>query len=311
MPEYLFPPLTKVYPFFGPGQWGVQGADRALGLRLDTRSNIFYVDSGHARANDNNDGTDPDNPLFTVTTGLARAVTNNNDYVVVRQMTNASETFPITITKNRVHLISTFYRPGHGPEIRPTGVTAGLLVTADNVEVAGFEINAGDNTQDCVTFSTVAATWGADIHHCRFGFQMPGRDGINMAGAVDKPHFTIHDNWFNDKLVRTGIRIEQNSTRSEFWGNQFRLGANANIGIHLATGCTDVYAIHDNVFRVADNAATGEGIFCVLGSTGCMIWGNQAMEGRVAMAQNPYRDLGTNNWGLNYYGLLAIMPLTA
>jgi hypothetical protein len=305
MTDAFFPPLTKLKPFY-PGQWGILGSDSPLGLRTDTRGSVFYVDSGHARANDANTGTDPDAPLMTITQANVRATTNANDFIYVRQLTAALETFPINITKNRVHLISTFYRPGHGPTITPVADTAAITLNADNVELAGFELNGGA-THGAIESGTLA-TWGADIHHNRFGFQGAGQDGIRMAGAVDKPHWTIHNNWFNTNLTRDGIRIDQNSTRSEIWGNVFRRVG--GVSINLVSGCTDIYAIFDNRFNPVADAATGGSIFCVAGSGGCMFWGNQSMHDMAAMAQVPYRDLGAGHWGLNYYGLLAIMPVT-
>jgi len=306
MTDAFFPPLTKLKPFY-PGQWGILGSDSPLGLRTDTRGSVFYVDSGHARANDANTGTDPDAPLMTITRALVRCTTNANDFILVRQLTNALETFPINITKNRVHLLSTFYRYGHGPEIRPVADTAGITLNADNVEIAGFEISGG-NTNGCIASGTLA-TWGADIHHCRFAFQaLTPQDGIRMDGAVDKPHWTIHDNWFGDKIVRDGIRIDQNSTRSEIWGNHFRQGAASGVGINLVTLCTDIYAIHDNVFRVV-GATQGDAITCNINSTNCMFFGNQAMCLGANPAQNPYIDLGTNDWGVNWAGDVVIYPV--
>jgi hypothetical protein len=306
MTDAFFPPLTKLKPFY-PGQWGILGSDSPLGLRTDTRGSVFYVDSGHARANDANMGTDPDAPLMTITRALVRCTTNANDFILVRQLTNALETFPINITKNRVHLLSTFYRYGHGPEIRPVADTAGITLNADNVEIAGFEISGG-NTNGCIASGTLA-TWGADIHHCRFAFQaLTPQDGIRMDGAVDKPHWTIHDNWFGDKIVRDGIRIEQNSTRSQIWGNHFRQGAAAGVGINLVTLCTDIYAIHDNVFRVV-GATQGDAITCNINSTNCMFFGNQAMCLGATPAQNPYIDVGTNDWGVNWAGDVIIYPV--
>jgi hypothetical protein len=307
MTQYPFPPLTKDYPQYGPGQWGVLGADRALGARLDTRSNIFYVDSAHARASDSNDGTDPDNPLMTLTMGNTRATANNNDIIYVRQLTLALETFPIPLSKHRMHVLSVMYAPGKGPAITPVADTAGVLITGDHVEIAGFEINGGA-THGAIEFSTTAQSWGADIHHNRFGWQSGAQDGIRMAGAVDKVQFMIHDNWFNDKITRDGIRIDQNSTRSEIWGNHFRMLDAAGVGINLVTLCTDIYAIHDNVFRV-NGAVQGDAITCNVNSIGCMFWGNQAMDAGAAPAQNPYIDLGGNDWGLNWTGDVVTYPV--
>ncbi len=70
-----------------------------------------------------------------------------------------------------------------------------------------------------------------------------------------------------------------------------------------------VGAILDTTFTCAD-AATGEAITFIAGTAGCTIAGNRAGEGVVAITEVPYRDLGANNWGLNYYGISAIMPVT-
>lgn len=299
-------PLVKEKSFY-PGQWGILGSDAPLGLRTDTRSTVFYVDSGHARTSNNNDGTDPDNPMQTVTAALARCTANANDFVIVRQMTNALETFPITMSVNRVHLLSTFYRFGHGPEIRPVADTAGVLISADNVEIAGFEINGGA-TAGCIDVKVASATWGADIHHCRFGFQTGGQDGIRMGGAVDKPHWTIHDNWFNIGLTRDGIRIDQNSTRSVIWNNRFRMLDGAGVGINLVTLCTDIYGVFNNVFKV-NGAVQGDAITCNVNSTGCMFDGNVGMDAGAAPAQIPFLDLGTNDWGVNWMGDAVAYPV--
>lgn len=305
MPDFRDFALTRLKPFY-PGQWGVRGSDAKLGLRLNPTGAVFYVDVNHGNANDSNDGTDPDAPLRTITQALVQCTSNAEDTISVNAFTNALETWPIAITKHKVHLMSSFYDFGVGRTITPPGDTAGIYVTGDKVEIAGFEIGSGA-THGCIEVSTAAQSWGLHVHDCRFGWMTAAQDGIRMTGAVDKVQFLIHDNEFNDKLTRDGIRIEQNSTRSEIWGNVFR--GVGGIGIDLITLCTDIYAIHDNIFRVADGA-TGEAITCNINSVGCMFWGNKACQGVVAMGNVPFRDLGANHWGLNYYGLLAIMPVT-
>jgi hypothetical protein len=74
--------------------------------------------------------------------------------------------------------------------------------------------------------------------------------------------------------------------------------------------CNDLFAIHDNVFAVAD-AAAGEAIDCNAASANCMFWGNVAGQGMAAMGFIPYQDLsaGNNDWGINYAGILAVFPV--
>jgi hypothetical protein len=129
-----------------------------------------------------------------------------------------------------------------------------------------------------------------------------------MDGAVDKPHFTIHDNWFNDKLVRDGIHIHQNSCRTQIWNNVFRMPAAGNIGINLLATCNDLFAIHDNNFRV-DGAVAGTAITCNAASANCMFYGNRAMFINANPATNPYVDPGhLNGWADNYSGNVLVYP---
>jgi hypothetical protein len=285
---------------------GVPGSDTPLGFRAyASRGNVFYVDSGHPDTNDNNDGTDPNAPLRTITEALANCTANQEDYVIVQQFSNALETWPIVMTKSKVHLMPNMYALGVGRTITPPADTAGLYITGDKVEVAGFEIGGGAS-HGCIEFPTGAQSWGAHIHHNRFAWMTAAQDGIRMTGAVDKVQFLIHDNEFNDKITRDGIRIEQNATRSEIWNNVFRYVG--GVGINLVTLCTDIYAIHDNIFRV-DGAVQGDAISCNVNSLGCMFWGNQAMHLGAAPAQNPYIDLGANHWGVNWSGDAVTYPV--
>jgi len=300
-------PIIKGPPWFG-GQMGVPGSDTPLGFRMGAaRGNVFYVDSSHPDTNDANDGTDPNAPLRTITHAIDHCTANQEDYILVQNFLNSAETFPININKAKVHLFSIWYALGVGRTITPVGDTAGVLIAADKVELAGFEIGGGAS-HGAIEFPTATQSWGAHIHHNRFGWMTGAQDGIRMTGAVDKVQFLIHDNEFNDKITRDGILIEQNSTRSEIWNNVFRRVG--GVGINLATLCTDIYAIHDNTFNTILDAATGGSILCNLNSAGCMFYGNKTMHDKAAMAQVPYRDLGANHWGLNYYGILAIMPAT-
>jgi hypothetical protein len=58
------------------GVWGFQGT--SLEPRLVKGDiNIFYVDSGHAVASDNNDGTDPDAPMATIQGLINRTIAAN------------------------------------------------------------------------------------------------------------------------------------------------------------------------------------------------------------------------------------------
>jgi len=303
-------PLVRLTPFY-PGQIGILGSDNALGLRTMPYGKVLYVNNGHAGAANGNAGTDPEYPLLTITEAIVKATAGQDDFIVVQGNSNALETWPLALSKHKLHVFSSQYIlgeevPGHGRIITPPADTAAFLITGDRVEVAGFDISAGA-THACFEFSTVAQSWGAHIHHNRMGWMGGGRDGINMSGAVDKVNFLIHDNEFNSNLTRDGIRIDQNATRSEIWNNVFRLVG--GIGINLVTLCTDIYAIHDNFFRVADGGA-GEAITVNVNATGCMFYNNVAMQGKVAFANIPWVDAsaGNNHWANNMSNVLLVNP---
>lgn len=302
-------PLTRLTPFY-PGQFGVLGSDAPLGIRTMPYGKVFYVHNSHPLASDRNDGTNPDGPLSTITQALAQCTANQDDFIIVQGMSNSLETWPIAITKSKVHLLSSQYIlgekvPGHGRILTPPGDTACIYITGDRVEVAGFDMSAGA-THGCFEFHATNQSWGAHIHHNRMGWAGAAQDGIRMTGTGDKVHFFIHDNEFNDKITRDGIRIEQNATRSEIWNNIFRVPA--GVGINLVTLCTDIFAIHDNFFRV-NGATQGDAIYCNANSLGCMFYNNQAMHLGAAPAQNPYEDAGANHWGLNWTGDAVTYPV--
>lgn len=64
-------PQVRLQPWY-PGQFGVPGSDVPRGLRWRSAGVVFYVDTNHPNASDDADGTDPENPLETITTALIR-----------------------------------------------------------------------------------------------------------------------------------------------------------------------------------------------------------------------------------------------
>lgn len=66
-------PMMKLPPWFG-GQMGVAGSETEEGLRMASRSLVYYVDKTNPLASDASDGTDPRHPLATI----AQAITLSN-----------------------------------------------------------------------------------------------------------------------------------------------------------------------------------------------------------------------------------------
>jgi hypothetical protein len=266
----------------------------------------FYVDGSNGL--DTNPGTN-DLPFLTITAAIAACTAGANDYIIVKAYPNpapGTETFPIAMTKSKVHLIGTMSQASPSPYINPPADTHCIAVTASNCEIAGFELGAGA-TKACIDISGV--TWKTNVHHCWMGWQDTCLNGVILsAGTDDAPQSWIHDNFFGINITGTNLYVTFNSTRSLIERNTF-IGV-ATLGIHVDNTIANA-VIRDNFFRVPDSA-TGEAITLdATAADGAMLYGNQAMQGAVAMGNVAFRDLGTNHWGLNYVDITATMPVTA
>ncbi len=294
--------------------WGVPNTGRMENVGYGHLGKTFYVHGLNGSDLNDYDGLSSDFPFKTITYALAHCTALANDVIVVLYYPSAGavgEVWPININVRGVKLIG-----GGGEELAETvrilrvpaaaGNVAPILVAADDVEIAGLWIEAqGGSTHGGIEISVSASFAKTHIHHCNFGWQTALQDGIRCPAGFDCPSLNIHDNVFNDNITRDGVRLSQNATRGVIHHNIFRLVA--GVGVHFQAGCTDVWAVHDNVFQVAD-AAPGEAITCVAGSTRCMIFNNLAMEGKVAFANIPWVEAGTNHWANNMSNNLLVNP---
>lgn len=266
------------------------------------QGDVIYVDG---TGPDTNDGRTPTTPLATFLAALALCTNDRNDTIIVLDYFNAAgEGWPITVNKSMVSIIGVPLGGGMWPQINPTGDVAGLYITAAGVEVCNLSINAG-GTSACVEM-TAAPVWGIEIHNCWFGELGTGQDGIRMIG----PYAKVWGCRFGLGLTRHGVQIVGNATR----GMVGEEGKEPNLFRALPSACittTNQFAqgwITNNRFSVAD-AANGEAIELPATCNGVNVDGNRAFQGQAATAFNPFRDLGTNCWGLNYDGLAPVYPV--
>lgn len=273
---------------------------------------IYYVDG--TNGNNANEGLSRDEPFLTLTYALAQCTAGNEDYIIVMSYPSAGaagEVWPIAIAVANVHIIGdSLYQASPSAWLQPTGDTAAVTLGANFVEIAGLEMRGGATSACLETDGTV---WRAYIHHNDFGFQSGAQDGIRIGvGPADCPHWLIEHNKFGHlgNLTRDSIRIEHNSTRSVIRDNLFYV-ASGSVGIHFQGLCTAVGYVLDNTFKVAD-AAAGEAIYIEnVNAEVCQFHGNRVASGNIAMANNPYRDLGAGcHWGLNHAGIAAVLPVT-
>ena len=279
---------------------------------MPNAGDIYYVDGTNGL--NTNDGLSRDAPVLTITYALSLCTAGNEDYIIVIGYPSAGaagEVWPIAMSVANVHLIGdSLYQASPSAWLEPTGDDDCITLGANFCEIAGLELRGGATSAGIQTDGTV---WRAYIHHNDFSLQAGARDGIVLGtGAVDCPHWLIEHNKFGhqDNITRDAIRIEHNSTRSVIRDNYFYVYSGC-VGIHFQGLCTAVGYVVDNTFKVAD-AAAGEAIYVENAAASvCQFHGNRVASGSVAMANNPYRDLGADcHWGMNYAGLTASYPVT-
>lgn len=228
--------------------WGFQGTGSEPRL-VKGDINIFYVDSGHALANDSNDGIDPDAPLATIQgiinrtialnagTGTRQPVLGNYDVIFVSgPVTEAVTITDYTTMASYVSLI------GVGPsDFSPTwdsGAAASPCMVAGAVgwRISGFRFYVPSAAAAIVVPSTQAPY------------------GANAIGIR-----TIIDNNYFDGSVNTGlygIDLHGAPYNVEIYDNKFAfLNSGASFGIvSTNTGLADAYRarIENNWFHESD-----------------------------------------------------------
>ena len=278
---------------------------------------VFYVDA--AVGSNGNDGDDPKRPLLTIQYALSLCVNYRDDYIIVLNTNGgASESFPITVTKSRVHIIGLDVLNGIYPRLSADvyGDTAAFLLceaTSDATggeggyfEIAGFRISGGA-THGAIEFPTVVPA-GATlkgrgvIRNNWIGRVHAAQDGIRIPAVTDVPELVIEDNVFGAAITRDGIRVEHNSTRTIIRRNLFRVGViGINVPGHIASGW-----ILSNRF-VCSSVLAGTAI-TLTNSDGIFVDDNRAQIGKTAMGVIPYVDGGANHWGVNYQDIVAVLP---
>lgn len=265
---------------------------------------IFYV---HGSTGSNaNDGLTPLTPFLTITHAVDQCTAWADDYIFVLNYPEMAdgEVWPIAMDVDKVHLIGTTKQASPSPVIR-NNAGVSIAITAHNIEIAGFGFGAPNGSDACISIN--GDLWQIHIHHNDFGFTtFGGLDAILVSGAYQTVNCWFHHNRFGSGST-DGIHGIAQQGRMMISDNLFR--NTSGIGINLAGGGYDCIVL-DNRFNVADSA-NGEAITMgVTGSQNSFFDGNRAMQGTAAMATNPFRDLGSNHWGLNYAGTAPTYPAT-
>lgn len=207
----------------------------------------------------------------TVQSALDVTVTNRNDYVIV--LGNIDLTAALTMTKNRVHLISPVgLKPGAGHPgdwaLYATAAADVITITGHRCEVAGFVL-LGYEGEDIIDIGT---TWDTHIHHNYFG--MAATDADTNYGIIGTAPIqpSIHHNMFtnhspgaihtttNDISAFIGI-TSAGSTRGVISDNILHTGANTVVAAGIACAGYGQFILRNTFWQDAAHGAVDAGTF--------------------------------------------------
>lgn len=279
----------------------------------------YYVDTYHAKKDDNNPGTDPNYPLKTIQAAMDLVVGDQNDYIYVIDAYDA-DTTAIEPTGQMWHLIGVQnpqtpwmnLNASSDTEDIITGESAGLSYS----EIAGIGFGGGATVKGGIYLAQTVGLW---VHNCSFGHSFCGDTpdyGIH-GGSQNHENCLVEDSYFmgsggnsQGKIAVDGIKLLGATPSKNFIirNNIFMGIPGIAISVNFLGGM-----ILNNVFA-CDADTTGAAITLGTGALGCFVNGNSANFGDTnAMGNKPYVDSATggadqNTWGLNYQGGTAAYP---
>lgn len=281
---------------------------------------VYYVNGGSdGPVDDAFDGLTPSTPKRLLQAAIDLCTNENNDYVIVLNYggnARAAEAWPVEVNKTMIHIIGVGDIAAKWPLVSVNDVAGAntanpaLLVTADRVEIANLNVGGG-NTAGAIHVGDGGGTWGCNIHDVFFGVEGTSQDGIRVPAGVAAPYLTVTNCRFDIGLIRDGIRMDANATRSRLGlpgaGNLFTNVP--GVAINLQAGVTQP-GIFDNVIGLPADVQ-GAGITFHASVLDALVNGNIAGHGEDGGANNPYLDgaaADANGWLLNYQGNAATYP---
>jgi hypothetical protein len=285
---------------------------RLEGARMNARQgkgNIYFVNGGADGVTaglDTNNGLTPATPFLTIAHAISQCVDRNDDFIYCWNTYN-QDTFPITLTLSKVHIIGIASPNGQMPALEGQGDNAAAFtfgIGVEGCEIAGFNMSAGA-AHACIEFvGGNNQTW---IHNCTFGHYWfgGGQDGILFAAS--NVGVIIEDNWFYGekgpvgKLTRYGIvNLTGSLYQSTIRNNTFVMVNDGAIWMGGTNGEVDI--VH-NLIALGQDDQAGRAILLGPACTGFLVAQNEAGFGPTAFVTfAPYHDMagGTaNHWMSN------------
>lgn len=278
------------------------------------RGKVFYVWGSDTYGSDSNPG-DSEYPFRTLTYALSQCVADRGDTIyVIDYWRPTGEVWPITISKNRVHIIGLAQANLPYPAIHPATDVAAFQLTSSgqygsiqNLTIGGGNSHGGIDWLG----NSKGQVDGYLIKNCVFGHQWFGTplSGIYQEAAASRGGYgnRIEDCRFMGDLANCTGAITGNAIDM--------LGSVASYDLEVIDcdfmGCAvGIYLtkVHNGTFRgnrfVVPDSGDGEAIALLSACRGNMVDGNRAMNGGdAAMTQQPYVDVAAtnkNHWGMNY-----------
>lgn len=268
---------------------------------------IYYVNSAANGAADANDGLTPQLAFLTIDHAIAQCTGATHCYIFVIEHDDATETYPIEMDVNMVHLIGIQSAARPLPRLRAQADLDVIDLTADYCEIAGLAIDNGADAYTNTLIDLTAGAAGNHIHHNWLSWFFWGYNLISLATNSDN-NLIEHNMCGAHGWANIGIQVDGSSGRCIIRDNVFILNG-YDTGVRcIQNNSANSTIIQNNDFMVPDSAA-GEAITCNAGTVRTLIVGNTCSNGTVAMAFNPYRDLGAGHWGLNHAGLTPTYPV--
>jgi len=263
-------PLTRANSIY-PGQFGVEGADDDDGFRVHPTGKVLYVDPNFPGAETTRDGTDPTNPLSTITAAVSKCRPYHGDVIMVghnsswqwaeggRGIATAQYTIPIaeeaTLSVSGVRLVGQSFS-GIGVPWNPVsdGGTC-LTVTGNDCIVEGFAFTEGATYTGCNGISAIwdgATTFGENltIRNCFFDDTVATAISLNYCWFCD-----IHNNTF--WVPTTGISATASADYALVHHNVFHECTAA-----ISAAASDHWHIFENDFYDSGAAGGAAGINC-------------------------------------------------
>lgn len=307
--------VVRQQPIY-PGLLGVPGSDVSRGLRWRSSGIVLYVDQDHPNATAAADGTDPENPLTTITAAFARLAAFHalpgisavgSTIVIAGQI--YTESIAVDQASYPAYVTILGAGPGRYPVVWAPATAAQDCLTIDEYgwTVDGIHFLPGATGASVVlTRNAGAGAEGTVVQNCFFnGGWASGGDGIVLSGAP--ANVSILNNRFAE-FAATGPCIDVTATgtadpyQTHIIGNTFQ-----ESGVYIAStaGGWNASIIRDNTFTDSsgDDALPLTTTFIDLGN-GSLGWNTVTQNifpGTYSVAGGYTSEAGgLDNWNGNY-----------